>query len=156
VVVAVGIDLCDVARLRRALSGPTGVRFRGRVFTATEQAYCEARGRGRVASYAARFAAKEAAAKALGTGFSDGVAWCDVEVVRAGDRAPELVLHGEAARLARRRRIARWHLSLAHTATTAAAMVVAESRPVSRARRPARAGSAGPRSASRPRPRSRR
>jgi len=126
VVVAVGIDLCDLARLRRALTGPTGPRFRERVFTAAEQAFCDGRGRGRVASYAARFAAKEAVAKALGTGFSAGVAWHDVEVVRPAERAPELALHGEAARLARRRRITRWHLSLAHTASAAVAVVVAE------------------------------
>jgi holo-[acyl-carrier protein] synthase len=152
VVVAVGIDLCEVARLRRALAGPTGTRFRQRVFTAGEQGYCDARGRGRIASYAVRFAVKEAVAKALGTGFSDGMAWCDVEVVRDGERAPELALHGEAARMAERLRIARWHLSLTHTATMAAAVVVAEAGPVSRARRPGRSGAAAPRAASTPRP----
>jgi holo-[acyl-carrier protein] synthase len=151
VVVAVGIDLCEVARVRRAVSGPSGPRFRQRVFTEAEQAYCDGRGRGRVASYAARFAAKEAVAKALGTGFSDGVAWRDIEVMRRADLAPEVVLHGEAARLARRRRIATWRLSLAHTATTAVAVAVAETAPVSRAPRPARSGAGAPASAPRPR-----
>lgn len=150
-VVAVGIDLCEVARVRRALSGPSGPRFRQRVFTEAEQAYCDARGRGRVASYAARFAAKEAVAKALGTGFSGGVTWCDVEVVRRADLAPELVLHGGAARLARRRRIAAWHLSLAHTATMAAAVAVAETAPVSGAPLPAHSRAGAPASAPRPR-----
>jgi holo-[acyl-carrier protein] synthase len=153
VIVAVGIDLCEVGRLRRALAGQAGTRFRQRVFTTGEQVYCDARGRGRIASYAARFAVKEAVAKALGTGFRDGVAWCDVEVVRDGERAPELALHGEAARMAECLGIARWHLSLTHTATMAAAVVVAEAEAVSRARRPGPAGVAAPRPASRPRPR---
>src|SRR5439155_722436 len=88
VIVAIGVDVCDVARIRRALEGPTGARFRARVFTAAEQAYCEARGRARFASYAARFAAKEAAMKALGTGWSAGVSWQDFEVVRADGEPP--------------------------------------------------------------------
>jgi holo-[acyl-carrier protein] synthase len=73
VIVAIGVDVCDVGRIRRALEASTGARFRARVFTLAEQAYCEARGRARFASYAARFAAKEAAMKALGTGWSAGV-----------------------------------------------------------------------------------
>src|SRR5438094_771006 len=82
-IVGLGVDVCDVARIRRALEGRAGGRFQARVFTAAEQAYCEARRRGRFASYAARFAAKEAAMKALGTGWAEGVGWRDFEVVRA-------------------------------------------------------------------------
>src|SRR5436309_2347002 len=74
-IVGLGVDVCDVARIRRALEGRAGARFQARVFTAAEQAYCEARRRGRFASYAARFAAKEAAMKALGTGWAQGVGW---------------------------------------------------------------------------------
>jgi len=59
-ILGLGVDVCDVERIRRALEASTGARFRDRVFTAGEQAYCEARRRGRFASYAARFAAKEA------------------------------------------------------------------------------------------------
>ena len=124
----IGVDACELARMRRALGGVVGTRFRARVFTEAEQAYCEARGRGRIESYAARFAAKEAAMKVLGTGWGNGVGFRDVEVVRDDDAAPRLVLHGGAARIARRQRIGRWHVSLTHTQETALAWVVAEGR----------------------------
>src|SRR5882762_3925689 len=114
-IVGLGVDVCDVARIRRALEGRIGARFRARVFTRAEQAYCEARRRGRFASYAARFAAKEAAMKALGTGWAQGVGWRDFEVVRARSGPPRIVLHGRAAVLARRRGMARWLLALTHT-----------------------------------------
>src|SRR5262249_56185686 len=81
-IAGLGVDVCEVARIQRALEAPTGERFRMRVFTPGEQAYCEARRRGRFASYAARFAAKEAAMKALGTGWADGVAWRDFQLIR--------------------------------------------------------------------------
>jgi len=94
VVVGLGVDVCDIARIRRALERPTGERFKARIFTPGERAYCEQRRRGRFASYAARFAAKEAAMKALGTGWADGIRWQDVEVVRPPNGPPALVLHG--------------------------------------------------------------
>jgi holo-[acyl-carrier protein] synthase len=125
-IVGLGVDVCEVARIRRVLEGATGARFRARVFTAGEQAYCEARRRGRFASYAARFAAKEAAMKALGTGWNAGVGWRDFEVVRADDGPPALVLHGRAAALAKRRGIVRWLLALSHDGGGAIASVVAE------------------------------
>jgi holo-[acyl-carrier protein] synthase len=128
VIGGIGVDACEVARIQRALAGPAGARFRARVFTAGEQAYCDARGRGRLESYAARFAAKEAAMKALGTGWGQGVGFLDVEVVRDGDDAPRLVLHGAAAGVARRRRLGRWHVTLTHTRSTAIAWVLAERR----------------------------
>lgn len=125
-IAGLGVDVCDVERIRRALEAPTGDRFRARVFTAGERAYCEARGRGRFASYAARFAAKEAAMKALGTGWGQGVAWHDFEVVRGDSGPPAIVLHGHAARLARRRRMGRWLLALSHAGGQAIASVVVE------------------------------
>jgi holo-[acyl-carrier protein] synthase len=125
VIGGIGIDACEIARMRRALAGATGARFRARVFTEAERAYCDGRGRGSVESYAARFAAKEAAMKALGTGWGEDVGFHDVEVVRDGS-APRLVLHGAAARVARERQLVRWHVSLTHTRTTAIAWVVAE------------------------------
>jgi holo-[acyl-carrier protein] synthase len=112
--------------MRRALAGPSGTRFVGRVFTEAEQAYCEGRGRGRVESYAARFAAKEAAMKALATGWGRGVGFRDVEVVRDPEAPPRIVLHGRAAAIARARRLGRWHVALTHTRTTAIAWVLAE------------------------------
>jgi holo-[acyl-carrier protein] synthase len=159
VIVAIGVDVCDVGRIRRALEASTGARFRARVFTLAEQAYCEARGRARFASYAARFAAKEAAMKALGTGWSAGVTWQDFEVVRAEGQAPRLVLHGRAAELAHQRRMIRWLVALSHERTGAVASVVVEDGPgvtatagatAARRRRGAGGGSG------RPRPRARR
>jgi holo-[acyl-carrier protein] synthase len=126
VIRGLGLDVCDVDRIRRALERATGARFVARVFTPAEQRYCEARGRGRFASYAARFAAKEAGMKALGTGWARGVGWRDFEVVRRPGAAPALVLHGRAAALARQAGLARWHLALTHTAASAAATVVVE------------------------------
>ena len=121
-ILGLGIDVCDIARLRRALSGAAGGRLRSRVFTDAEQAYCEARTRG-------RFAAKEAAMKALGTGWGHGLGFTDVEVEREGDAAPRLVLHGAAARAAARLGIVRCHLSVTHTRTTAIAWVLCERAP---------------------------
>lgn len=140
-IAAIGLDVCDVARMRRALAGPTGARFAARVFTDAERAYCEARRAARVESYAARFAAKEAAMKALGTGWGRGVGWHDVEVVAVRGEAPALRLHGAATRHARARGIARWLVTLTHTATIAAACVVAEG---SVTRRAAGGGRAAP------------
>ena len=155
-ILGLGVDVCEVARVRRALEAPSGARFRARVFTPAEQAYCEARRRGRFASYAARFAAKEAGMKALGTGWAQGVGWQDFEVVRRAGAPPALVLHGEAAALARRRGMARWHLALSHTALGAVATVVVEGgvrRAGAGAKAPRRGGGAG---SARPRPRARR
>ena len=154
-ILGIGIDVCEVSRIARALSEPTGPRFRERVFTAGEQAYCEARRRGRIESYAVRFAAKEAAMKALGTGWADGVGWRDFEVVRRPSRAPELVLHGRAAALAESRGMTRWLVALSHSGPTAIAWVLAEGEPPTASRRVRRRRGAGAGSAT-PRPRARR
>jgi holo-[acyl-carrier protein] synthase len=128
-IAGIGVDACEIARLKRALAGPAGTRFKRRVFTAGEQTYCDARGRARFESYAARFAAKEAAMKALGTGWGRGLGFTDVELTREGDAAPRIVLHGEAARVAARLGIARCHVSITHTRTTAIAWVLCERAP---------------------------
>ncbi len=126
-IVGVGVDAVDVARFRRVLDRRP--RLAARCFTPTEQS--DATGSADVAqSLAARFAAKEAVMKALGSGIGS-FALRDVEVVRApGDGptsgAPSLRLAAGAAELARRRGVSRWHVSLTHTARTAVAMVVAE------------------------------
>ncbi len=125
-IVGLGVDACDVGRIRAALEGPAGSRFAARVFTPEERAYCEARRRRRFESYAARFAAKEAVMKAIGTGWGSGVRWRDIEVVVVPRRPPALALRGAVAALARRRGVARWFLSLTHTDTVAVACVVAE------------------------------
>ena len=126
-IIGTGIDMIEVDRVERALERPaTGARFRARIFTAGEIAYCESRGRPRFQSYAARFAAIEAAMKALGTGWNRNVGWAEIEVVRERGHAPTIKLSGKAADFARRRGITSLHLSITHTATTAIAHVIAE------------------------------
>ncbi|MGH7964116.1 MAG: holo-ACP synthase [Candidatus Binatia bacterium] len=125
--IAVGTDLAEVERIRAALENPwTGTRFRDRVFTAGEQAYCERRGRSKYQSYAARFAAKEAVMKALGRGWGRYVGWLDAEVVRRRGSRPEIILHGKAKEYAASLGISRFHLALTHTTVLAQAQVVAE------------------------------
>jgi len=126
-IVGIGVDMAEVPRIRAAVEHPrTGARFRARVFTPAEQAYCERRGRGSHESYAARFAAKEATMKAIGTGWGRGVGWLDVEVIRTLEDRPAVVLHGGAAARARALGVAHLHLTLAHTADLAIAYVIAE------------------------------
>ena len=125
-VIGTGVDIAEVARLERALSGPAGPRVRDRLFTASEQSYCEARGRGRIESYTARFAAKEATLKVLGTGPGSAAGWTEIEVLRNADGPPRLILHGAAARTARARGVERLVLSLSHAGGLAVAFVVGE------------------------------
>jgi holo-[acyl-carrier protein] synthase len=124
VIVGLGMDVVDIARILRILEGPPdrAERFLARCFTAGERAYCEG-ARDRAARYAARFAAKEAASKALGA--PPGIAWHDVEVHRAGG-APSLELRGVAREAAARLGAQRAFLTLTHDAGVAAATVVLE------------------------------
>ncbi len=119
-----GIDLAEIARIRRAVER-YGRRFLGRVYLAAEQAYCLKK-RNAAESLAARFAAKEAAAKALGTGIAHGVGWLEIEVVREPSGRPTIRFHGRAAEIAARQGVLRAQLSLTHTAELAAASVVLE------------------------------
>ena len=122
-----GIDVIEVDRIERALTRPaTGERFRARVFTSGEVKYCESRGRPRYQSYAARFAAKEATMKALGTGWNRNVGWQDIEVVRPRGSRPTIKLWGKAAEFAGRRQISGFQLSISHSAVHAIAHVIAE------------------------------
>ena len=126
-ILGTGIDVIEVDRIERALTRPRiGDRFRNRVFTAAEVAYCESRGKPRYQSYAARFAAKEAAMKAMGTGWNRNVGWAEIEVVRERGKAPTIALHGKTAEFARRKNIACFHLSITHTASQAIVHVIAE------------------------------
>ncbi len=121
-ILGVGIDLTPVDRMERALARH-GDRFEKRVFTDGERAYCRARARP-ADHFAARFAAKEAALKALGV--PEGLSWHELEIVPAAGGPPELVLRGVAARAADERGVRRLHLSLTHAGGQAAAVVVAE------------------------------
>jgi holo-[acyl-carrier protein] synthase len=120
-VVGVGVDLCEVDRLRRAMGRTPGLRHR--IFTEAERSYCEKR-RDPAERYAARFAAKEAVLKALGVGLG-ACGLRDIEVVVAPSGAPDVVLHGAAARLAGERAVTTWSLSLTHTASLAHATALA-------------------------------
>src|SRR6185503_13036868 len=93
-IVATGIDIVEISRIEEILA-QRGERFRSRVFTEAEIEYCESR-TSKSESYAARFAAKEAVMKALGTGWAEGIAWRDIEVIRAETGAPSLRLSGRA------------------------------------------------------------
>jgi holo-[acyl-carrier protein] synthase len=117
-----GIDIVEVPRIARMLR-EHGERFLERCFTAAEREYCLA-GKRRDEHLAGRFAAKEAVLKALGTGWKNGIAWTDVEVVRDQSGAPSVRLHGPAARLAAERGIGVWSLSLSHTAGYAVASAI--------------------------------
>jgi holo-[acyl-carrier protein] synthase len=124
-VVGVGIDIVEIARFSQALARHGG-RFEARVYTDAELTACQDRG-DRILALAARFAAKEACLKALGTGWAEGIGFRDVEVVREGNTAPRLVFHGEAARRAAKCGVVRSHVSLTHQPGSAAAVVVLES-----------------------------
>ena len=119
-----GIDLCEVARIKQAIERH-GRRFLERVFTPREIEYAE-RKANRYERYAARFAAKEAGMKALGTGWRRGVRWQDFEVTNLASGRPTLILHGRAAEIARELGVEHISLSLTHTAEQAMAMVILE------------------------------
>ena len=126
-IVSTGIDLAEVERIQAALEDPRiGERFRARVFTADEIAYCEKKQRGKYESYAGRFAAKEAVMKALGRGWGAKVRWLDIEVVRARSGKPDIALHDKTARLAADLGIRRWALSITHTKEHGLAFVIAQ------------------------------
>lgn len=123
-IIGSGIDLVEIARIHQSLER-YGPRFLNRVFTASEQAYCM-RKRNAAESLAARFAAKEAAAKALGTGISRGVNWLEIEVVREPGGRPSIRFHGRAAEFATRLGVVHAALSLTHTSSLSMASVVLE------------------------------
>lgn len=123
-VIGHGVDLIEVARIESMLSDH-GDRFRQRVFTSGEQAYAEQGSKRQAERYAVRFAAKEAALKALGTGWRDGIAWTDIEVRSLPSGQPTLVVTGKALEIARDRGIDAWQVSLTHVETMAMASVLA-------------------------------
>ena len=123
-VIGIGTDLIEIERIESSVAR-FGERFLQRVFTPGEIAYCKRR-KHAAESLAARFAAKEAAAKALGTGISRGVAWREFEVTRLPGQRPMLTFHGRAAELAAAMGIRRVSLSLSHSRTVSIAVVIAE------------------------------
>jgi holo-[acyl-carrier protein] synthase len=123
-IVGTGVDITEVARIR-AVVDRFGERFLNRVFTPAEVRYCVSKVNA-AERLAARFAAKEAGMKAIGTGLRHGITWHDVEVVRTPGERPQLKYSGKAAEFARRLGCTRTHLSLSHTAEHAMAQVILE------------------------------
>jgi len=123
-ILGTGVDLAEVPRIRSSVER-YGQRFVQRIFTPLEIAYVEGKAN-RFERYAARFAAKEAGMKAIGTGWKRGVLWRDFEVSNLPSGAPTLRLHGVAAQIAEKMGVRRIALSLTHTAELAMAHVILE------------------------------
>jgi holo-[acyl-carrier protein] synthase len=124
-IVGTGVDITETARIEQALQ-QHGQRFSKRLYTPREIAYC-GQFKNRAERFAARFAAKEAAFKALGTGWREGVRWLDVEVTHQPSGKPELVLTGRAGEVARALGVTRTSVSLSHSNHYAIAQVILES-----------------------------
>jgi holo-[acyl-carrier protein] synthase len=125
VIVGIGIDLVSASRIKRILDQSWGNRFVTRVFGPEEISYCRSGSKPEEA-FAARFAAKEAVVKALGTGFSKGVTPAQI-IVRGGDRQkPSIVLTSVAGKIAQSMGISNLNVSLSHSDGTACAIVIAE------------------------------
>jgi holo-[acyl-carrier protein] synthase len=124
-IVGTGIDIAEVPRIRQSIER-FGARFLERIFTEAEMRYCDSKAN-RVERYAARFAAKEAAMKALGTGWNHGVRWRDCEVARKPGGRPTMQFHGKAGEFAARMGVNNISLSISHTEEQAIAQVILES-----------------------------
>jgi holo-[acyl-carrier protein] synthase len=124
VILSIGIDIIEVARIREVLLRTP--RFAERVFTRVERNYCDGRGVVSAQHYAARFAAKEAALKALQTGWRGGISWQDVEVSSRENGAPYLIFTGQVLTIFRQFGATATHLSISHTSEHAIAQVVLE------------------------------
>lgn len=124
-IIGMGVDIAEVARIQGAIERH-GEAFLRRVYTAAERQYCE-EFRNKYERYAGRFAAKEAAMKALGMGWRRGVRWVDFEVVREATGRPTIRLDGEARKIADGIGVKRIALSITHTESQALAQVIFES-----------------------------
>lgn len=123
-IVSIGIDIIEVARIREVLLRTP--RFVERVYTVRERAYCDSRGVVAAQHYAARFAAKEAALKALQTGWRGGISWQDVEIAARESGAPYLIFTGQVLDVFEKFNATQAHLSMSHTTQHAIAQVILE------------------------------
>ena len=118
-----GVDIIEISRVKKSLANE---HFIKRIYTDKEQQYCQSRKQMAVSSYAARFAAKEAVAKALGTGIAESGLWTDIEILPDENGAPHVKLYGYFAYLATRRKIYNIYISLSHSKEYAVAQAVLE------------------------------
>ena len=124
-IVGHGIDIVETARIER-LAREHGQRFLDRCFTPAEQEYCSRNERRRCEHLAGRFAAKEAILKVIGTGWSGGISWTDIEILPTPAGSPVVTLSGETAAIAGRLGITRWFISISHIETHATASAIGE------------------------------
>jgi len=123
-IIGIGIDLVEIERFRKVVERLKD-RFLFKVFTQEEQQFCLSH-RDPIPHFAARFAAKEALFKALGTGWAQGVTWLDVEVRRETPNAPSMLIRGHAGQLCSAKGSQKIHLSLSHSDQYAIALVILE------------------------------
>ena len=121
----IGTDICDLSRIQKMLDGDKAEAFITRSFTDVENAMAP-QGKQRIAYYGGRWAAKEAVAKALGTGFGAKCRWLDINIARLDSGAPSVELSGIAAKTAKEAGITKIHLSISHEKNYAVAFVTAE------------------------------
>ena len=121
-----GLDAVDIARIKKIVDSDTGENFLKKVYTKQEIAYCTHKGNYRYESLAARFAAKEAVGKALGTGIMTEADMTSIEVVNNAKGKPEIILHDKALVLAQEKNISAFEISLSHTDTMAYAVCMAK------------------------------
>jgi holo-[acyl-carrier protein] synthase len=119
----IGIDIIEVDRIRKQIE--KGERFKKRIFTEKEQKYCEPK-RNKAQNYAARFAAKEAFFKAIGTGWRGGITFKDVEIVNNERGKPEIFLYGKAKEFVKEKKLKNIQVSLSHIKNFASAIVAVE------------------------------
>ncbi len=119
-----GTDIIEISRIEKAATRTPA--FLDKIFTEKEQAYCEAQKAGKYQSYAARYAAKEAFFKAMGTGYRYGMAFKEIEVINDALGKPEISVHGKVKAFVSEHHIVRMHLSLSHIKETAVAFVILE------------------------------
>lgn len=122
-IIGIGTDIIEVERIRKHIEA--GFGFREKVFTEKEITYCEAR-TNKAQNYAARFSAKEAFLKAVGTGLRQGLAFTDIEVVNDELGKPEMVLYGQALELTNRMGITNLQISMTHLRDWVNAIVILE------------------------------
>ncbi len=123
-ILGIGIDLEEVRRIGESIE-KFGDRFLNRIFTDNEIAFCSGKANSNE-RFAARFAAKEAAFKALQAAWEEGLSWRDFELIAQSGGAPRMVLHGPAARIAQQRGVNCLHVSFSHTKTHVSAVVIVE------------------------------